>query len=298
MKKMIRAFALCLLPFALASAALAAVATGPSGIGNVNVAYITNLTVNTTVINQATVTNLTVITNLTVNTTVVTNITVVQNSIFNGKVTINTNTYITNYSTIYISGDPVMTTASTNTFTNKTLDAADTGNVVKLTGYIQLVHPHRSDQAGAVMSTSDPSLAYYGHALFSGSAATNVNWIEYRCVVPEDIDTAVDLKARWKVRLAAADTAASTYTIGMASVADSASHDSPTLGQYVTLSVGADASGASGDVETVSAVTLTSWKSNVTAGQLWVIRVARDGSDTSTQAHYDAGLVLQYGITQ
>lgn len=162
--------------------------------------------------------------------------------------------------------------------------------------YDQLIHPHRADQVGAVMLTSDPSSVNYGHALFSGTAATNANFIEYRWQVPKNINTSVDLQASWSVMLNAADTSASTYTIGMASVAASSSYASPTLGNYVTLTVAADASGAQNDYETVQDVTLTGWAAALTAGNVFVIRVARDGAgDTSNVAHYDAGLTIKYG---
>lgn len=161
--------------------------------------------------------------------------------------------------------------------------------------YDQLVHPHRADQVGAVLNTSDPSSVNYGHALFSGTAATNANFIEYRWQVPKNINTSVDLQASWSVMLNAADTDASTYTIGMASVAASSSYAAPTLGNYVTLTVAADASGAQNDYETVQDVTLTGWAAALTAGNVFVIRVARDGAgDTSNVAHYDAGLTIKY----
>lgn len=176
----------------------------------------------------------------------------------------------------------------------------DGGNhTIKMRSYIVLTFPHTADGVGAIISTNDNSLKYFGQAAFSGSAATNANFIEYRLTVPEDIDTSADLKVeRWKIRLGAADTSAQSYNIGMASVADSASYDSPTIGQWVAINIAADASGASGDVETVSNVTLTDWKSNVTAGRFWVIRVNRDGTDSSTQTSYSGPLVISYGSTQ
>src|ERR1051326_847979 len=175
--------------------------------------------------------------------------------------------------------------------TNVTVNATFT----KPKSYLVLASPFSCDGAGAIIYTNDNTKAYFGQAAFSASAATNANYIEYRITVPEDIDTSVDLKVeRWKFRLGAADTAAHTYNIGMASVADSASFDSPTIGQWVALSFAGDASGASGDVETVSSVTLTGWRSNMTAGQLLVIRVNRDGTDASTQISYSGPLVISY----
>ena len=190
----------------------------------------------------------------------------------------------------------------TETLQNKTITStADGGNsTIKLRSYIQLVTPHNADEAGAIIYTNDNSKPYFGQAAFSGSAATNANYIEYRMAVPEDVDTSAEIKVeRWKVRLGAGDTAAQTYNIGMASVADSASYDAPTIGNWVVLSLSGDGSGASADVETVSNVTLTGWRSSVTAGQLWVIRVNRDGAgDASTQTSYSGPLVISYGSTQ
>lgn len=190
----------------------------------------------------------------------------------------------------------------TETLQNKAITATAAGgnNTIKLRSYIVLAAPHTCDGAGAIIQTNDNTAKIYGQALFANAGATNANFIEYRLTVPEDIDTSAELKVeRWKFRLGAADTAAQTYNIGMASVADSASYDSPTIGQWIPLSFAGDASGASGDVETVSGVTLTGWRSNMTAGQLWVIRVNRDGAgDASTQDSYSGPLVISYGSTQ
>jgi hypothetical protein len=66
------------------------------------------------------------------------------------------------------------------------------------------------------------------------------------------------------------------------------------------LAYTADAAGAEGDVETATG-TLTGWKAAMTAGQLFVIRVARDGdheTDASTVDSYSGPLVIKYKITQ
>lgn len=160
---------------------------------------------------------------------------------------------------------------------------------------LYLIFPHVADETGAVLNTNKTS-AHFGHALFSGTAAKTANYVEYRLNVPRNINTAIDLKAYLSVVLSAADTSAHTYEISMASVPTSSSYTSPTLGNAVTLTVTADATGASEDVEATAATTLTSWKSNVTAGQTWVIRLARDGSnDASTVASYDAMLEIEFG---
>ena len=177
---------------------------------------------------------------------------------------------------------------------------ADGGSsTVKLKNYIVLAFPHTCDGAGAIIATNDNSAKYFGQAAFAGGGAATTNFVEYRLTVPEDIDTAVALKVeRFKFRLGAADTNAQSYALTMASTADSASFDSPTLGNSVTLSFAGDASGASGDVQTISSVTLTNWAGALTAGQFWVIRLARDGTDASTQTSYSGPLVISYGSTQ
>ncbi len=186
-----------------------------------------------------------------------------------------------------------ITNVASITFTNGTTIPGSTR------GYITLASPFSADGAGAVFQTTN-TLPYFGQVLFSGTGDPSTNYVEYRITVPEDLDTAVDLKIeRWKFRLAENDTDAMDFNISMVSVPDSDSYDSTSLDQSVALGFAGDASGLAGDVETVSNVTLTDWKANLTAGQLWVIRVNRDGAgDTSTNGCYSGPLVLSYGIAQ
>jgi len=214
------------------------------------------------------------------------------------------NPNLTNSATVTyaLSGSDIAATANTATVTeslqNKTIDSAN--NILKMRGYLMLASPFICDGAGASIVTNNNTLAYFGQALFANAGAASTNWVEYRITVPEDIDTSVDLKLeRFKFRLGGADTGAHSYELTQAAVADSASYDSPSLSQSVTLSFAGDASGASGDVETISNVTLTNWAGNVTAGRLWVIRLARNGdSDASTVNSYSGPLVISYGISQ
>jgi hypothetical protein len=181
-----------------------------------------------------------------------------------------------------------------------TVDAANA--TIKMKGYIVLAAPMSCDQTGAVMQTNDITKAYFGQVLFSDSADETANYCEYRVTVPEDIDTSVEIKcARLKVRLGGADTGTQRYVLSMASVADSSPYTG-TVGNAINLDFAGDGSAADGDVETVGAgTTLTSWNSKVTAGDLWVIRLARDGDalqDASTMNSYSGPLVIEYGITQ
>lgn len=193
------------------------------------------------------------------------------------------------------------TTDGTKSLTNTTLDAAATGNVLKLKNYIYLTHPHLADGTNATIGTTATAIGY-GHATFSNSVDKATNYVEYYLQVPEDIDTSVALRARLKIALGNTDTGKQGFRISSVSVADSAVPTASTLANEISINFGGDASGASGDVETSAWTTLTSWAGALTAGQTWRIRLARDGDDgtddTSTVNCTELGLVLEYGVTQ
>jgi hypothetical protein len=175
------------------------------------------------------------------------------------------------------------------------------GDLTKVTVYIVLASPMRCDETGALVQTT-AATDYRGQCKFSNSAAVAGNYALYWLTVPEDLDTATDLKVtRLKFRLGGADTGKHRYIISMASVADSAAY-AGSFSNAINLDFTGDASGADGDVETVSNVTLTSWRSSLTAGQLWVIKLGRDGNDgtndTSTVDSYSGPLVISYQATQ
>jgi hypothetical protein len=191
-----------------------------------------------------------------------------------------------------------ITASSTDTLTNKTLDANATGNTVKGYGYITLGTPHSYGSA-VTLNTTSSAVPNYGRAIFADDVEDN-NWIEWLIVVPPDIDTTVDLTASFGFVLGGEDTGDHDYIISMASIGDS-EQSAASLGHAVNLAYTADASGASGDRETATG-TLTDWKSNITAGEVWRIRITRDGDDgtddTSTSDSVSGPLVIRYGFTQ
>ena len=140
----------------------------------------------------------------------------------------------------------------------------------------------------------------YGQGKFGNATDKATNYVEYYLVVPADIDVSVDLTATFKIKLGGADTGDHEYEISFDSVADSAAYVG-SLGDPISLAFTADASGADGDVETAGETTLTGWKAAMTAGQLFVVRVARDGdhaNDGSTVDSYSGPLVIKYKTTQ
>ena len=196
-------------------------------------------------------------------------------------------------------GTDYSTSSSTETLTNKTLDANGTGNTVKGYGYITLRRPNNRGSATGAVTTTETDINY-GMPSFADDVESN-NYIDYYLEVPRDLDTSVDLVAWFKFRLGGADTGDHDYIISMVSIADSAAQaGSPS--NAVNLSYTADASGASGDIETAGGDTLTNWKSNLTAGNLWLIRITRDGddstNDSSTVDSYPVELTIRYGFTQ
>lgn len=175
-------------------------------------------------------------------------------------------------------------------------------NLLKQKIYMVFTNPARCDETGALMQTT-AATDYRGQCKFSNSADEAGNYALYWLTVPEDLYTAVDLKVeRWKFRMGATDSSGKhRYIISMASVADSAAW-AGSFSNAINMDFAGDASGADGDVQTISNVTLTNWKSSLTAGQLMVIKVARDGNDgtydTSTADSYSGPLVISYQAVQ
>jgi hypothetical protein len=191
--------------------------------------------------------------------------------------------------------------SGTSSFTNKTLDANATGNVLKQYSYIQLTGQGFKLRGAGVTAPSTTQTDFnYGLPKFSNSTDEATNWIDFVIQVPPDIDTAVDLTATLQFLLGGADTADHDYVVSMISIAASAAADG-TPSNAVNLAYTADGSGANGDYETTTETTLTDWKSNVTAGRLWKIRLARDGddgtNDASTVDSYPLVLIIKYGST-
>jgi hypothetical protein len=207
---------------------------------------------------------------------------------------------ITNSATF--GGSSIVTANSTNTFTNKTIDTGGTGNVFIQKRQLTLFRfPDMVDGTGCTYAnTNNPysTSRDFMRPVFSASGATNANYCQFSCLVPDDWTSGTDPTASIKVQLGGADTDLSTYTVGMVSVANSASGSGATPANYVTLTVPADGSGGSGDVEGVSGVTLTGWGAAATAGQWLLIQLQRDGSDASAVAEALLALEITYTSTQ
>lgn len=189
---------------------------------------------------------------------------------------------------------PVVTTDAAGRVTTVTTNA-----IPHQTKSLKFNFPRLVDNAGCTYpNTNDFTLATFMVATFSGTGASNANYCRFAVRVPSDIDTAVDLTAALTFELTGADTGAHTYHLGMVSIANSAAI-AGTPANFVALDFAGDASGASGDVESIAATTLTGWKSAVTAGQWWLIELRRDGAnDASTVASRLQELEIFYTANQ
>lgn len=189
--------------------------------------------------------------------------------------------------------------SATRTATNLTYDTQGTGNVFKMLDTIQLTHPHNCDGTGATISTTATAIDY-GRATYAHAADQAANYCEYRITVPFDLDAATEWTAKLQFRLNAGDTGTHRYVLSTVTQADSAAA-AGTPATAINLDFAGDASGASGDIESVGYTTLTGWAATMTADRLLVIRLARDGDaseDTSTQTSTVMNLVLKYGRSQ
>lgn len=199
------------------------------------------------------------------------------------------------------SSGTLLTDSSTDTFTNKTLDANGTGNTLKGTGEIQILASAFRRRGAGVTAPSTTQTDYnYGLPKFSNSTDVATNWVDYIINVPADVDTSVALTATLTFYLGGADTGDHDYVLSMCNPAGSAAA-ACTPGNDINLAFTADGSGADGDVEYTTSTTLTDWAGALTAGRQWLIRLARDGddgtNDTSTVDSYPQVISIKYGYT-
>ena len=201
--------------------------------------------------------------------------------------------------TLQQGGVDVVTTSGTQSFTNKTLDALATGNVLKFRSLPQFTSPLRVDGTNCTIGTTATAIGY-GLGTFSGTVDQATNWMEFRIMVPSDWDSAVEPLLKI-IDMAGADTATRQYVASMASVGVSGAATG-TLINPIVVNMLADAGAVAGDVQLSSSTPLTNWGSGCTPGQLMVIRIARDGDaatvDASSVASTVLAVELAYGVTQ
>lgn len=196
-----------------------------------------------------------------------------------------------------IEGVVIPTISSTATFTGKTYDAAGTGNVLLQTKQLILQRPDYGDGAGAVPQTNTFTASGLMHYTFSGNAETNANWAVYEFDCPSDLNTAVEMTARFGFLSGGTD--ADDYVFHL-------TYDQVAAGTAYPTGTGVDllpivmtvtpVTPAAGDLQYSSAVTLTGWAAALTPGRAMQVRIARlqNGQDDGAR---DVQLVITYGST-
>lgn len=186
---------------------------------------------------------------------------------------------------------------TTDTLTGKTIDASATGNTLKQTKYINLQRPDYGDGAGAVPQTNTFTASGLMHYTFSGNAETNVNWVVYEFDCPPDLDTSVELTARFAFLSGGTDADDYVFHLTYSQVAAGTAYVTGTsIATSPIVMTVTPTTAANGDVQQSSAVTLTGWAAALTAGRPMQVRVARLQNAQDDGAR-DIQLVIAYGST-
>jgi hypothetical protein len=188
-------------------------------------------------------------------------------------------------------------TSSTTTFTGKTYDASGTGNVLKQTKQLILQRPDYGDGAGAVPQTNSYTASGLMHFTFSGAAETNGNWTVYEFDTPSDLDTAVEMTARFAFISGGTDADDYVFHITYDSQAAGGAYVTGTAIDLLPIVMTVTpTTPASGDLQQSSATTLTGWAAALTAGRPMQVRVARL-QNTQDDSARDVQLVITYAST-
>lgn len=144
-------------------------------------------------------------------------------------------------------------------------------------------------------TTDNPSPGNFAHS----APSTNENGVTFKWTVPEDIDNTVDLKVtRFKVIAdSGGDDGAIDFAFGMKDIADSNTISPLTYDNWIggTLT---PSSSFSQDVFTLSDITLTGWRSALTPGHTFLIRVQRSITDANSDNFTWLDLRVQYARKQ
>jgi hypothetical protein len=176
------------------------------------------------------------------------------------------------------------------------------GNTVVGRRYLPLQFT-RVAATSMIVNTNDPTLASYGRVRFPGnSTATNSNYAIYRAVVPIKFvgGSGQDLTVeKLTVKTAGTQTGAFTFNVGVLDIADSAAADptdSTSFANYVAVTSATLTSPAANDRFSKANVTLTGWRSALTAGDDMAICVVRN--DTNTDSLDLIDLLISYVESQ
>lgn len=190
-----------------------------------------------------------------------------------------------------------VTDTGTATFTGKTYDAAATGNVLKQTAQLNLQRPDYGDGIGAVPQTNAFNVSGLMHYTFSGNAETNANYVVYEFDCPSDLDTTVEITARFAFLSGGTDADNYVFHLTYGQVAPGTAYPTGTgIATSPIVMTVTPTTAANGDFQTSGEVTLTGWAAALTPGRAMTLRIARL-QNTQDDGARDVQLVITYGST-
>lgn len=191
----------------------------------------------------------------------------------------------------------VLTTDGTASPTGKTYDAGATGNVLLQLKQLNLQRPDYGDGIGAVPQTNAFNVSGLMHYTLSGNAETNANFVVYEFDCPSDLNTAVELTARFAFLSGGTDADDYVFHLTYAQVAPGTAYPTGTgIATSPIVMTVTPTTAANGDFQASSAVTLTGWAAALTPGRAMVLRLARLQNAQDDGAR-DVQLVITYGST-
>lgn len=161
--------------------------------------------------------------------------------------------------------------------------------------YVYLYAPTYVDGAGCTLQPFNGELA--GRAVFTNNLGTNSNWAKWTIIVPPDMDSTQDWKLEYLkfVPVANGDTSVQTYHISMFDGPDNALDDGTYINEVELSKIPGSAS--LGFSQTITNQTLTGWRTSLTPGDQFIVKVAR-AVTASGAASAIPSVVLSYVSNQ
>jgi hypothetical protein len=171
-------------------------------------------------------------------------------------------------------------------------------NVLVQTMPLNLQRPDYGDGTGSVPQTNTFNASGLMHYTFSGNAETNANWVVYEFDAPPDLDTSVEMTARFAFLSGGTDADDYVFHLTYAQNAPGSAYSTgTTIATSPIVMTVTPTTASNGDLQQSSAVTLTGWAAALTAGRPMQVRVARL-QNTQDDSARDVQLVITYGSTK
>jgi hypothetical protein len=204
--------------------------------------------------------------------------------------------------TVTINDQAVVTVSEVQTLTNKTFDAAATGNVLKQSTKDLWTNADYITTSTNAFSNVASTYPFYNQAKFDPSVATTTNKVYLRWFSGPDYNSGVLPTCVFSDMKDAVDTSTRGYIVSIASVSAGDVLSTLTFGNIVRIKVPNTATGGQGASGISATTNLTGWDTFISASNQYIIQIAREGDSTvmdpSTVGSYFNEFYLMYGTTQ